>query len=76
MGEKTNTGTHKHTYFMVFDVLQYDLYYTWSQTHAPPMLCFQVEGSKLQSALRHDSGRGHPVPPGHTETLQDYYEYE
>lgn len=38
--------------------------------------CLQVEGGELQPVLRHDSGRGHPLPSGHPEALQDYHEHE
>lgn len=45
-------------------------------THSPPGLCFQMDGSQLHSALRHDAGRGHPLPPGYTEAVQDGHEHE
>lgn len=41
-----------------------------------PVPCFQVEGGELQPVLRHDSRRGHPLPSGHPETLQDHHEHE
>lgn len=60
-GDYQTNRTHKHTYLKTI------------QKH---FMCFQVEGCKLLWVIWHDSGRGHPLPPGHTETVQDYNEHE
>lgn len=69
---KKQTGAH------ILGGIWWEIFNTCAYKHVSlsVVLCFQVEGSQLHSALRHDSRRGHPVPPGHTETLQDYYEHE